>query len=139
MRKTKHNTILLLTIFILLLVFLTFVGVMIYNKVNETIYKEFKLSEYSSIINNYPSDEQIGVISSILTAKENVRELFGKIYGEDVLNDYKYTIVGYDSESDTWLVCCSLISPFKRKYGRTAARSPCAIVQSNGRVLAIWA
>jgi len=100
--------------------------------------EEYCLTDYRSVIERFPSDECLGAIDNIETAKESVNQLLERHYGKDILQKYKYAIIAYDNESDTWRVSCSLISPIERLYGRRIARTPSAIVQSDGKVLAIW-
>jgi len=112
--------------------------VFVYNRSNDPIIREFRLMENKIILESFPSDEQVGAIDCASTANTNVRQLLEKHHGRDISKKYKYTIIAYDDETDTWMVNCSLISPAGRYCGRIAARTPGAIVRSDGRVLAVW-
>jgi len=91
---------------------------------------DFKLSDYQSFVNDYPSDKTVEKIDNAAVAKVQAEKVWILTYGEDVKEEKPYK-VSYDSTSKVWLVTGSL--PMFSLGGVAKI-----LIQTDGKVLAVW-
>ena len=97
---------------------------------------EFSLANYQWEIETFPSDKNVGRVDDANVAVEKAKELwldkFSMVNGQpyNPVNGRKIK-VSYDSENDCWLINGTLPS-------NTKGSVPCALIQKDGKVLAIW-
>lgn len=91
---------------------------------------EFDLSDYSYMIETFPSDCILGKIENARDAKLKAKELFQDTFSEkDLIILYQ---ASYDKRTDTWLISSNKIIA---KFGGSAY----AVIKGfNGEVLALW-
>ena len=95
---------------------------------------DFALENYTRYFEEFSSDEVVGPITDASDAREKGVSVLVDVYGEDVVRGEKPFLVGYDNNSDTWMVVGSL-SPNPLMLGGTAH---IVINGSDGAVLAVW-
>ncbi len=105
-------------------------GLFLLNKNSNKDAGEFKLSDYQSFINNFPSEKMVDAIGSAAEAKKQAEKLWVEIYGESVKDNKPY-IVFYDSANKVWLVKGSIPK-------NTIGGVPNILIQADGKVLAVW-
>lgn len=105
-------------------------GLFLLNKNSNKDAGEFKLSDYQSFINNFPSEKMVDAIGSAAEAKKQAEKLWVEIYGESVKDNKPY-IVLYDSANKVWLVKGSIPK-------NTIGGVPNILIQADGKVLAVW-
>lgn len=99
-------------------------------KTVETV-RNFKLTDYSYFIENFPSEKVLGSIDSAEAAKEKAEIIWLEIYGESIKERSPY-VVSFDDENQVWLVHGIL-----PKYW--VGGVPQILIQkSDGKVLAVW-
>ena len=94
---------------------------------------EFNLRDYQWEIENFPSEENVGKVDNLNTAIEKAKYLWSKALNSkvDLSKSTKKTKVYYDTLNECWLVTGTLP---KRIDGSV----PCALIEKDGRVLAVW-
>ena len=99
------------------------------NKTSKT--NDFSIAEYSSYIDEFPSEKVVGFVDNKKIAKEKAELLWLEIYG-DSIKDKKPYVVSFDETNQVWLVQGSL----PKNYDGGV---PNILIQkSDGKVLAIW-
>lgn len=99
-------------------------------KTDETL-GNFKLTDYSYAIADFPSDKVLGSVDNAQLAKENAEVIWKEIYGESI-KDMRPYIVSFDNENQVWLVKGTLQKNWKGGV-------PYILIQKkDGKVLAIW-
>ena len=91
---------------------------------------EFDLSDYSYMIETFPSDCILGKIENARDAKLKAKELF-----QDTFSEKDLTILyqaGYDKNTDTWLVSNN------KTVVRFGGSAYVLIKGLNGEVMALW-
>ena len=97
---------------------------------------DFALENYTRPIENpdFTYDEVLGPIDDASDAREKGVSVFIDVYGEDIIRNEKPFLVGYDQNTDTWMVVGSL-SPIPLTLGGVAH---IVINGSDGAVVAVW-
>ena len=126
--KNKKNF--LLTIFILIIIFL--IGFLLYLTVMNNRIFEFDLNDYRHQIDMFPSDKILGPLETPEEVKEKAVEVWNEIYGEKTIKDEKPFRVGFDENTETWMVIGS-VKPF-----HLGGAAKIIIRKSDGKVLAVW-
>lgn len=90
-----------------------------------------ELSEYQYFIDNFSSDEILGIVDTSKDAVEKTEKIWEKIYGKSVKDKKSYQ-VSYAPKNEVWLVQGTLT--FNKDGG-----VPCLIIErKTGKVLALW-
>lgn len=92
---------------------------------------EFELSDYQSFTNRFASNATVDAIDNAKVAKKQAEKLWVERFGE-YMKDLKPYRVFYDSANDVWLVMGTLPK-------MTLGGVPYVLIQTDGRVLAMWA
>ena len=102
----------------------------------EPVVKDFNIEEYHWEIETFQSDKNVGKVNDSNTAIAQAKELWIEKYG--TINGIPYdptrgrkVNVFFDDSNDCWLIKGTLPP-------NTKGSVPCAIIQKNGEVLAVW-
>ena len=93
--------------------------------------QQFNVNDYQFYVNNYPSDECLGSISSASDAAAKAETIWLKIYGKRIKKEKPYQIF-FDENNKVWLIHGTASSD---SFGGVAY-----ILMDNdtGKVLAVW-
>ncbi len=111
--------------------------IMIARSNKEPVVKDFNIEEYHWEIENFPSEKNVGQVNDVNMAIEKAKKLWieelGTVNGRsyDPTRGRKETDVFFDDSNDCWLIKGTLPP-------NTKGSVPCAIIQKNGEVLAVW-
>ena len=110
--------------------------IMIARSNKEPVVKDFNIEEYHWEIETFQSDKNVGKVNDSNTAIAQAKELWIEKYG--TINGIPYdptrgrkVNVFFDDSNDCWLIKGTLPP-------NTKGSVPCAIIQKNGEVLAVW-
>lgn len=121
-------------LFILVLVlFITFIGgifVVIIKNESPSI-KTFEVSEYQYYIENFSSEDNLGVISNSKDLLKKVEVIWIKKYGERIKNQKPYQVF-YDEKNGVWLVQGML------RPNMMGGVANILVDNDSGEVLAVW-
>ena len=96
----------------------------------------FNLSDYQEEIEHFSSDKHVGNIDSAQMAAEKAKELWIEQFSRDGQKyklKGKVIIVAFDEENECWLIKGTL--PQKPNL---VGGVPCALIQRDGTVMAVW-
>ena len=115
-----------------IILFVVFSGVLIAISKDKAVdIDAFDVSDYNYYIMHFPSEENLGNVSSTDELLEKVEAIWIEEYGEEVKNEKPYQLL-YDEKNDVWLVQGTL--PLNMMGGVANI-----LVEGNtGKVLAIW-
>ncbi len=115
----------------LLVLFTAFVGgvLVVVNKAPEV--RAFEVSEYQYYIDNFPSEDNLGVISDSKDLLKKAEGIWIKKYGERIKNQKPYQVF-YDEAKGIWLVQGTLRSD------RMGGVANILVDNDTGKVLAVW-
>ena len=103
----------------------------IVNQLKSHDVKAFDVSDYQDIIENFPSDENLGSISDAKDAVKKAETIWIKIYGKNVKKEKPYQVF-YDAENEVWLIHGYL------RPNMEGGVANILIENSTGKVLAVW-
>ncbi len=126
---TKHKGILICSLVILALLIVLAVVFIVNNKAPDV--KAFEIDDYSDIIKEFPSEENLGSISDAKELVKKAEALWIKQFGNRVKKEKPYQVF-YDEKSGTWLVRGSL------KGTSNGGTANILVENDTGRVLALW-
>lgn len=93
--------------------------------------KSFDVSAYQYFIENFSSEENLGIIFDAKDATIKAEKIWIKIYGKDVKEEKPYQIF-YDAENEVWLIQGSL------RPNMMGGVANILIENNTGKVLAVW-
>lgn len=102
----------------------------LFYKNSENKIQDFKLEDYNQEIIQFKSDKDVTKIENSEDAKNKAEKIWCEIYGNEIKEMKPYKVL-YDTKKQVWLVKGTI----KENY---IGGIPYILVQSNGKVLAIW-
>lgn len=130
LEATTINKKIMLIAVVIILIGGVLLGLLLLNGNSNLDVEEFKLSDYQSFINNFPSDKTVDMIHDVTDAKIQAEKVWVEYYSESVKGEKPYT-VSYDSANKVWLVTGTLPTDYMGGV-------PYILIQTDGIVLAVW-
>ncbi len=93
--------------------------------------KTFEVSEYQYYMENFSSEETLGVISDEKDLLKKVEVIWIDKYGEHIKNEKPYQLF-YDEKNDVWLVQGTM------PYNVMGGVANILVENDTGKVLAVW-
>lgn len=119
----------LITVAVILVIAASLLYFVFFNKTDTA--GTFDLAQYSTYIENFPSDQVLGTVDSPKAAKEKAEAVWLEIYGETVKEEKPYQVL-FDEANQVWLVHGTI------PKGMDGGEAFILMQKADGKVLAVW-
>lgn len=124
------NKKILLVAIIIILIGGVLLGFFLYNKNSNMDIGEFKLSDYQSFLDKFPSDKSVIEIENAVVAREQAEKIWIGIYGNNIKDRKPYSVL-FDETNGVWLIQGSLPKNWDGGV-------PHILIKTDGKILAVW-
>ena len=119
----------LITAAVIIVIAASLLYFVLFNKAKES--GTFDLAQYSTYIENFPSEQVLGAVDSPKAAKEKAETVWLGIYGDTIKEEKPYQVL-FDEASQVWLVHGTI------PKGMDGGEAFILLQKADGKVLAVW-